>query len=53
MMEQMRTCVQAMEEELIAGTTHYTILMGNRGASRIADLVDDFAERCEAAKSLG
>jgi lipase len=53
MMEQMRTCVQAMEEELIPGTTHYTILMGNRGASRIADLVEDFAERCEAAKSVG
>ncbi len=53
MMEQMRTCVQAMEEELIPGTTHYTILMGNRGASRIADLVEDFAERCEAAKSAG
>ena len=54
MMEQMRTCVQAMEEELIPDTTHYTILMGNRGASRIADLVDDFARRCEAAqKSAG
>ena len=53
MMEQMRTCVEAMEEELIPGTTHYTILMGNRGASRVADLVDDFARRCEAAKSAG
>ena len=51
MMEQMRTCVHAMEEELIEGTTHYTILMGNRGASRIADLVDDFAGRCEAARN--
>ena len=50
MMEQMRTCVQAMEEELIPDTTHYTILMGNRGASRVADLVADFAERCEAAQ---
>jgi len=45
MMEQMRTCVQTMDEELIAGTTHYTILMGNRGATRVADLVDDFAGR--------
>jgi lipase len=54
MMEQMRTCVDAMEEELIEGTTHYTILMGNRGASRVADLVDDFARCCEAAqKSAG
>lgn len=49
MMEQMRTCVHSMEEELIPGTTHYTLLMGNRGASRIADLVDDFVERCGAA----
>ena len=48
MMEQMRRCVQKMDEELIPDTTHYTILMGNRGASRIADLVDDFARRCEA-----
>jgi lipase len=53
MMEQMRTCVQAMEEELIPDTTHYTILMGNRGASRVADLVDDFARGCETAKSAG
>jgi len=46
MIEQMRTCVHAMDEELIEGTTHYTILMGNRGASRVADLVADFAEQC-------
>jgi len=50
MMEQMRACVQAMDEELIPDTTHYTVLMGNRGASRVADLVDDFAGRCEAAQ---
>jgi lipase len=46
MMEQMRTCVQTMEEELITGTTHYTIIMGKRGAARVADLVDDFSARC-------
>ena len=45
MMDQMRTVVPLMDEELISDTTHYTILMGERGASRIADLVDDFAER--------
>ena len=49
MMEQMRTCVQTLEEELIPGTTHYTLLMADRGASRIADLVDNFAARCESA----
>jgi lipase len=52
MMEQMRTCVQAMDEELIPGTTHYTLLMGERGASRIADLLDDFAWRCEPSRSI-
>ena len=50
MMEQMRAVVPSMDEELVAGTTHYTILMGERGASRIADLVDDFAERCASSR---
>jgi len=48
MMERMRECVPTVVDELIPGTTHYTILMGNRGASRVANLVDDFAKRCEA-----
>lgn len=48
MMEQMRECVPTAVDELIPETTHYTILMGNRGASRVANLVDDFAKRCEA-----
>jgi pimeloyl-ACP methyl ester carboxylesterase len=44
-MEQFRTYVPGMEEETIAETTHYTIVLGNRGATRIADLVDSFARR--------
>jgi lipase len=46
MVEQMRMCVHTLEEELIADTTHYTVIIGNRGASRVADLVDGFASRC-------
>jgi hypothetical protein len=47
MIEQMRAYVPAMEEQTISGTTHYTIVMGNLGATRIADLLDDFAHRCQ------
>jgi hypothetical protein len=32
-----------MEDQLITDTTHYTLIMGRRGASRVADLVDEFA----------
>jgi lipase len=46
-MEQFRSYVSGMEEETIPGTTHYTIVLGNRGATRIADLLDGFARRCE------
>jgi hypothetical protein len=38
-----------MEDEVIAGTTHYTLLMGRTGAARIADLAVDFAARCESS----
>jgi lipase len=43
MIKQMTTYVPAMQVETIPGTTHYTIVMGKRGASGIADLI------CEAA----
>ena len=42
-----RECVPGMEEELISGTTHFTITLGDRGASRVADLIVKFAEECE------
>jgi len=32
--------------ETIPDTTHYTIVMGNRGATRVADLLDQFSSRC-------
>jgi pimeloyl-ACP methyl ester carboxylesterase len=46
MMEPFRECVRGMQEEIITGTTHYTITLGERGASRVADLIIEFAERC-------
>jgi lipase len=46
MMGLFRECVPGMQEEIITGTTHYTILLGERGASKVADLIVEFAERC-------
>ena len=45
-----RECVRGMQEETITGTTHYTITLGERGATRVADLIVEFAERCESAQ---
>jgi lipase len=42
MVEQMRTFVPAMKEETVRDTTHYTIVLGNCGATRIADLLAGF-----------
>jgi pimeloyl-ACP methyl ester carboxylesterase len=44
---QMRTFLPQLEEEMIPGTTHYTIVLGERGASRVADLIDEFTQRCQ------
>jgi len=49
LMEQFRSHVPGMEEETISGATHYTMVLGNRGATRIADLIDAFARRCKPA----
>ena len=46
-MKSFRECVPAMKEEMISGTTHFTIALGERGASRVADLIVEFAETCE------
>jgi lipase len=46
-MEQMRGCIPHMEEHLIPDSTHYTMIMGDRGATAVANLIDDFAaHRC-------
>ena len=41
-------CIPGMHEEMISGTTHFTITLGQRGASRVADLIVEFAESCES-----
>jgi pimeloyl-ACP methyl ester carboxylesterase len=46
--EQMRTFLPNLEEEMIANTTHYTIVLGERGASRVAELIDEFSTRCQS-----
>jgi lipase len=38
-MEEIRTYTPALQDRKIEGTTHYTILLGDRGASAIADLI--------------
>ena len=47
LMARFRECVPHMKEEVIAGTTHFTITLGERGASRVADLIVEFAEACD------
>jgi lipase len=46
-LEEMRGLLPDLEEETIPGTTHYTIVLGDRGASRIADIIEEFTWRCE------
>ena len=36
-----------MKEEMITGTTHFTVTLGERGATRVADLIVNFAKTCE------
>ncbi|HKZ80032.1 MAG TPA: alpha/beta hydrolase [Pyrinomonadaceae bacterium] len=43
-MKPFRECVPEMSEEMILGTTHFTITLGECGASRVADLIVEFAE---------
>jgi lipase len=43
--KQIMDCLPEIEDQVIPGTTHYTITLGDRGASRIADLIDDFTRR--------
>jgi len=47
-----RECVPEMKEEMISGTTHFTITLGERGASRVADLIVEFADRCETPTAV-
>jgi pimeloyl-ACP methyl ester carboxylesterase len=47
-----RECVPEMQEEMISGTTHFTITLGERGASRVADLIVEFANGCEKSTAV-
>ncbi|HVQ39024.1 MAG TPA: alpha/beta hydrolase [Pyrinomonadaceae bacterium] len=44
--EQMRAILPELADETIPGTTHYTIVLGERGASRVADVIDEFTQKC-------
>jgi hypothetical protein len=46
-MKLFRECLPEMKDEVISGTTHFTITLGERGASRVADLIVEFAATCE------
>jgi pimeloyl-ACP methyl ester carboxylesterase len=43
---EMRRCLPGLEVHTMQGTTHYNIVIGNRGASALADLIVEFSERC-------
>jgi len=43
---EMRRCLPGLEVHTMQGTTHYNIVIGNRGATALADLIVEFAERC-------
>jgi lipase len=40
---QIRTCVPHIADHKFAGTTHYTVVLGERGAGKIADLICEMA----------
>jgi len=42
---EMRRCLPGLEVHTMQGTTHYNIVIGNRGASALADLIVEFSER--------
>jgi pimeloyl-ACP methyl ester carboxylesterase len=53
LMPAFRECVPEMSEELILGTTHFTITLGERGAARVAELIIDFADAYEKSSAAG
>lgn len=53
MIDRMRDLVPQMQDVLIPDTTHYTLVLGERGASEIAELLDRFAARSASASEAG
>ena len=47
---QIRELVPQIEDRKFAGTTHYTIVLGNRGATQVAALIVEFADRCRRSE---
>ena len=45
-MAEMRRLIPGLEVHTIQGTTHYTLVLGKRGAAALADLILEFSERC-------
>jgi hypothetical protein len=50
--EQMRTFLPSLQDEMISDTTHYTIVLGERGASRVADVIDEFTDCCQPKNGI-
>ena len=50
MVEEMRACIPQMEEHLIPDSTHYRMILGDGGATAVANLINDFAARCLPAR---
>lgn len=51
-MSEIRACLPDVEERLLAGTNHYTILLAEPGVRAVADLIDSFSLRCLAGAAL-
>jgi pimeloyl-ACP methyl ester carboxylesterase len=48
---QFRNCLPHLEDHKLAGTTHYTIALGESAASRIADLICELATRLRTGET--
>lgn len=46
LVQEIRTYVPQIADHRIPGTTHYTIVLGERGATNIAELIVDLAQCC-------
>ncbi len=49
---QIRELMPQVEDHKIPGTTHYTIVLGQRGASVVADLIVEMVERLASSSSI-
>jgi pimeloyl-ACP methyl ester carboxylesterase len=47
-LEAIRACAPQTEDARVPGTTHYTLALADPGAARVAELLLEFAGRCES-----